>query len=664
MLFLHQLLPNYLLTRVQKKTGALTFGLMALGFLSAAAQPGATGSYQEDLQKARHDTDRINVIVNFCFDVVENNPDTVVLLCNQAMHFAAHVKDSSHHARIFQNLGIAYDIKNNLDSCLFFLHSARNIYKRMGLPLKESFIVNDIAIAYHYRGIYELALRTYYEALALRQPENDKKLLAQSFNNIGLLYRAKKDYSNAIRFFHHSLQLKKDINDVQGIINTSLNIGSCFQYSKNYDSAYYYAVATEALAIQHQKPNDITGAVGNKGTALKGLKQLAAAEPLLLRSLMEATANNNTSIRLTSLQGLGDVYFEQQQFGKALDHYKKGAALAGETGRWKEQLATFYENMANCYASMKQFDKAYACSRNYKSLQDTLLNEENSRHINEMNVLYETEQKQKQISQLSQDVTKGNIANRQSIKERNYLLLSSLLLLALLVVIFISYRNSRRKTARLNEQNSVIEKALADKEVLLKEIHHRVKNNMQIVSSLLDLQSISIKDAQAAEAMKEGKNRVQSMALIHQNLYQHDNLKGINARDYIAQLLTHLKDSYNVSQSAVKITTEIDDLTIDVDTMIPIGLMLNELITNVFKYAVPNNNNPELNIALQQKDNSLYLKVKDNGPGFAYPDDFKTTKTFGLKMVRAFAQKLKGTVGVNNQQGALIELYITKYKIT
>ena len=664
MLFLHQLLPSRFFSFLQKEVWAVIICLLATGFQYLPAQTVATGSLKEDLQKAKHDTDKINVIVNYCFDVVENNPDTVVLLCKQALQFAAGIKDSSHYARIYQNLGIAYDIKNNLDSCLFFLHASRNIYKRMGLPLKESFIVNDIAIAYHYRGIYEVALRTYYEALALRQQGNDKKLLAQSYNNIGLLYRAKKDYSNAIRFLHHSLQLKKDINDVQGMINTSLNIGSCFQYSKNYDSAYYYANATEALAIQHQKPNDITGAVGNKGSALKGLKQFAAAELLLIRSLKEATENNNSSIILTSLQGLGDIYFEQQQFGKALERYKQGANLAAQGGRWKEQQAVFYENMANCYAALKQFEEAYACSRNYKSIQDTLLNEENNRHINEMNVLYETEQKQKQISQLSQDVTKGNIANQQSIKERNYLLLSSLLLLTLLVVIFISYRNSRRKTARLNEQNSMIEKALADKEVLLKEIHHRVKNNMQIVSSLLDLQSISIKDTQAAEAMKEGKNRVQSMALIHQNLYQHDNLKGINAREYIGQLLTHLKDSYNVSSSSVKITTEIDDLNIDVDTMIPIGLMMNELITNVFKYAVPNNNNPELEIALQQKDDTLYLKVKDNGPGFAYPDDFKTTKTFGLKMVRAFAQKLKATVGVHNKQGALVELFITKYKIT
>lgn len=647
-----------------------SFGIKAIALLTAAIFffPGILPAQNKDLQallqKATHDTDKINVIVNYCFEVVENNPDTVMLLCNQALQFAAGVKDSAHHARIYQNLGIACDIRNNLDSCLFFLTMSRNIYKRMGLPVKESFVVNDMAIAYHYRGIYELALRKHYEALSLRQQANDKKLLAQSYNNIGLLYRAKKDYTNAIRFLHLSLHLKKDINDVQGIINTSLNIGSCFQYSKNYDSAYHYASITEGLAREQQKPDDITGAVCNKATALKGLKKFAEAEPLLLRSLKEATENNNTSIILTSLQGLGDVYFEQQQFSKALDRYREGAGIASQAGRWKEQLAVFYENMAGCYASLKQYSEAYTFSRKYKSLQDTLLNEENSRHINEMNVLYETEQKQKQISQLSQDITKGNIANRQSLKERNYLLLSSLLLLALLLVIFTSYRNSRRKTARLNEQNRVIEKALADKEVLLKEIHHRVKNNMQIVSSLLDLQSISIKDSQAAEAMKEGKNRVQSMALIHQNLYQHDNLKGINARDYIGQLLIHLKDSYNVSASAVEINTAIDDLNIDLDTMIPIGLMMNELITNVFKYAVPHAPAPQLDIVLQEKDNSLYLKIKDNGPGFTDPNDIKNTKSFGLKMVRAFAQKLKARLHIENNNGALVELFITKYKIT
>jgi len=620
-------------------------------------------NFQTTLQNAKHDTDKVNIIVNYCFEAVESNPDTVLLLCKQALQIAANIKDSSHHARIYQNMGIAFDIKDKLDSCLLFLNTARMIYKRMGLPIKESFIVNDIAIAYYYRGIYEVALRRHYEVLALRQQGNDKKLIAQSYNNIGLIYRAKKDYSNAVSFFRQSLLLKKEINDVQGVINTSMNIGSCFQFSKNYDSAYHYAVATEALARQHNKPEDITGAISNKGVALNGLKKYAEAEALLQQAMQQAKASNNTTILLTCLKGQGDVFYERQQFAKALQSYKSGAALAGEKERWKEQRAIFYEDMANCFAAQKDFANAYFFSGRYQALQDTLLNEENTRHINEMNVLYESEQKQKQIVQLNEDVNKGSMANLQSKKERNYLLLSSLLLLGLLAVIFISFRNSRIKSATLNEQNKVIEKALADKEVLLKEIHHRVKNNMQIVSSLLDLQSISIKDSEAAEAMKDGKNRVQSMALIHQNLYQQDNLKGINAKDYVGQLLMNLKDSYSNARHPVDIKTDIQDLNIDLDTMIPVGLILNELITNVFKYAVPLVQSPRLEIRLAEINNTLYIKVKDNGPGFAELADIKTAKTFGLKMVRAFAQKLKAKMEVENNQGAIVELFITKYKI-
>lgn len=186
---------------------------------------------------------------------------------------------------------------------------------------------------------------------------------------------------------------------------------------------------------------------------------------------------------------------------------------------------------------------------------------------------------------------------------------------------------------------------------------------MQIVSSLLDLQSISIKDVQASEAVKEGKNRVQSMALIHQNLYSEDNLKGIKAKQYIAKLLQNLCDSYNISNDKVKVTTDIEDLNLDVDTMIPIGLILNELLTNAFKYAFAGTVTGVLEIQLKQHDQCLQLRVKDNGPGFPAELDAKTTKSFGLRMIRAFAQKLKATLEISNDDGALVKLDIKKFAL-
>ncbi len=222
------------------------------------------------------------------------------------------------------------------------------------------------------------------------------------------------------------------------------------------------------------------------------------------------------------------------------------------------------------------------------------------------------------------------------------------------ISIFMLYKKQKNK-------NTIIQKQAANLEILMKEIHHRVKNNMQIVSSLLDLQSISIKDQHASDAVKEGKNRVQSMALIHQNLYSEDNLKGIKAKQYIGNLLQNLCDSYNISNDKVKIQSNIEDLNLDVDTMIPIGLILNELLTNAFKYAFNEKAAGVLEIYLTEKNKQLQLSVKDNGPGFPLELDAKTATSFGLRMIRAFAQKLKAEVEIKNQNGASVKINILKY---
>jgi two-component sensor histidine kinase len=228
-------------------------------------------------------------------------------------------------------------------------------------------------------------------------------------------------------------------------------------------------------------------------------------------------------------------------------------------------------------------------------------------------------------------------------------------LLLLGIVIFVLYRKQKKK-------NKIIQKQSSDLEVLMKEIHHRVKNNLQVVSSLLDLQSHTITDSQASAAVKEGKNRVQSMALIHQNLYSEGNIKGIMVKEYIHNLVKSLCDSYNITSDKVKVNANIDDLNLDVDTMIPLGLVLNELVSNSFKYAFKENHPGILDIQLQEKNEKLHLKVSDNGAGFPADMDVKSAKSFGLKMIRAFAQKLKATLDIYNNNGAVVEMEISKFK--
>jgi two-component sensor histidine kinase len=294
------------------------------------------------------------------------------------------------------------------------------------------------------------------------------------------------------------------------------------------------------------------------------------------------------------------------------------------------------------------------------SLKDSVLEQG---RVNTVLLLRENELKN---AELKKGMELAAAVNRESelkaaqlVKERNFrgvLVAGTGLLLSAGFGMLFLYTRQRKK-------NRVIQKQSADLQVLLKEIHHRVKNNLQVISSLLDLQSLTISDNQASEAVKEGKNRVQSMALIHQNLYSEDNLKGIRARDYIGNLLKSLCDSYNINPGNVKLHAEIDDLKLDVDTMIPLGLILNELVSNSLKYAFRDGSSGELSIILKEMNDQLFLKVKDNGTGF--PDGVNTaeSKSFGMKMIRAFAQKLKARLDIYNQDGANVEMHITKYNL-
>ncbi|MEO8399750.1 MAG: PAS domain S-box protein [Ignavibacteriaceae bacterium] len=193
--------------------------------------------------------------------------------------------------------------------------------------------------------------------------------------------------------------------------------------------------------------------------------------------------------------------------------------------------------------------------------------------------------------------------------------------------------------------------ALREKEVLLKEIHHRVKNNLQIVSSLLNLQSSYQVDERAGEVLKESQNRIQAMAIIHQKLYSTNNLVNINFQDYMKELTENLLSSYRLITSAVNLKLDIDEVSFGLDSAITLGLLINELISNSLKHAFPSKRNGNINIFLKNLvDNKFKLVISDDGVGF--PDDFDIEKrnTLGLSLVLSLVEQLNGTLELNRKK--------------
>ena len=207
-----------------------------------------------------------------------------------------------------------------------------------------------------------------------------------------------------------------------------------------------------------------------------------------------------------------------------------------------------------------------------------------------------------------------------------------------------------RDITERKEAEDNIRASLEEKKVLLREIHHRVKNNMQIISSLLNLQTRYIEDEKVVDILKESQNRVKSMAMIHETLYQSEGFAKIGFSGYVNNLVRYLLQSY-VDRDHVNIITDLDEVFLDIDTAIPCGLIINELVTNSLKHAFPNRNKGQIRIGLMQSVDKFILEVKDNGIGFPELLDFRRTETLGLQLINSLVMQLDGIIEIKNNNG-------------
>jgi len=223
------------------------------------------------------------------------------------------------------------------------------------------------------------------------------------------------------------------------------------------------------------------------------------------------------------------------------------------------------------------------------------------------------------------------------------------------IINFISAQHDITERKQAEEK---IKTSLKEKELMLREIHHRVKNNMQIISSLLNLQAQNIKDKESLEMFKESQNRVRSMALIHERLYQSKDFTRIDFADYVQGLISHVFTAYRVSPSPPTVKVDTKDMLLDINTAIPCGLIINELISNSMKHAFPDGRKGRLTVSMKRiNKKKIELMVSDTGIGFPEDIDFRNTNTLGLQLVITLVEQLDGTIELDRSKG-------TAFKIT
>ncbi len=564
------------------------------------------------------------------------------------------IKDEHHLVQSYKLYGIWHDVQSNFQVSLQYYDSGIQLAERLEDSKSMADISHNIGYLQQRNGNFEQSVEYFLQSMEKYLQVGDsvkwgsaQVSLANTYNKVGATDKAKKKY-------HDALTALRGLNAHQPVAQCLVGLGVLYSQSEQLDSA----IIMYEEAITHlDEMNDLRGSgiiQNNLGAIYIKKKRYDEAVRILNASMKKRTQFGDQKGMLSVLRNLSDAYKLSGNLDSALIYARSGYQQALQLND-KALTRDYAFELADIYAELGQYQKATGFYQQHIHLDDSLIGAERAKAVAEIEEQYNDEVKLRKISELE-------LQNQKTINQRNIMLSLAGILMIIIGFVIIYTLRSRKVNRILSAKNEQVSIALKDKEVLLKEIHHRVKNNLQTVSSLLSLQSRYLNE-EALEAMEEGRNRVKSMALIHQKLYQTDNLKGIILNEYVKNLVDGLIASYGMSTDELKVNLDVDPINLDVDSAIPLGLILNELVSNTFKYAFTESKEKQLSIAIKKASDAIHLKIADNGVGL--PEDFdpKQSKSFGLKLVQTLAHKLDAEMTIANSNGTMIDMEIKKYQL-
>ncbi len=502
--------------------------------------------------------------------------------------------------------------------------------------------VHDALAKFNLRAArYPEAVSETFKAIEIREDLGDRKGLATSLIDLADVYWYYQRFSEGIKYGQMAVEKVVELGPSEELASAYKILSECYLELPDYHKALSYI--NQCIDIKRSlnyTDIQLASAINSRGNVFKYLEQYDNALKDYSKVLEVCkTADYQICMRASSAN-IGHVYLLMQEYAKAIPYKLQSIEIQKQTGQI-QQMAENTLHLSQAYAGLGNFAEAYRYFVKLDSIKSIEHLQALDALTNELGVKYETEKKEEAIRSLESRVYFQKLS----------LLLGAALLLVSLVAVLMFFRLNKRLSAR-NEEN----------EILLREIHHRVKNNLQILSSLLSLQTDHLVDASALHAITEGKNRVESMGMIHQHLYSENNLSSVDMKKYLYELSRYLEDSFSSNEQQIAIREEIHYREMDVDFAIPLGLIINELVTNAVKYAFPTNHSGEVTIRLNEENEKLRLEVSDQGKGHLSLDKKSFSTSFGTMLVKTLSKKLKGEISLDLQQGYRTIINFSRFK--
>lgn len=539
------------------------------------------------------------------------------------------------------------------DSSLYYFSQALEYYESVQNREREADLIVEIGETYRNNDVPDRAMDYFIQAVRIYDSLQLLNPIADTYNRMADLVMRQNDYPKAEQYLSNIDELLRSSPYPPALAHRWMNQGRIYNSKFLFDSAilcHQRAIDLfDSLKMYHDKGR----AMHNRANSLRELKRYDEAMELCQEALTIPELSANLKSRIFTILLIADIYRGVGQLKKSIAYGLQGLSLA-ETYGFLDRKRVALKYLSQVYELKHRYDSAYYYHKLYTNLMADIFDKDIYEQVNRMNTLYETEKKEQTITlqQANLEAREATIALQRS--RQNQLFYGIGFSIIIGSILLIAYVQKNRTAKLLSTQKEEIEKQNKEKETLLKEIHHRVKNNLQVISSLLNMQSRKMKDSEAKVAVREGQSRIKSMSLIHQKLYSEGNLSRINMKEYMDDLCGFLFKSYKANDQ-ILLKVESEDILLDVDTAVPLGLIINELITNALKYAFPKKIDGCISLQLINKAEGLSLEIADTGIGL--PVGYDQKQSMGMRLVHILVEQLNGKLEIENKSGAVFTIH-------
>ncbi len=686
--------------------------LELMGAISMEAQdvPGAQTYYWRLMQLARGAKDLRGVANAFlllartCSGSRADSAKQLSLLRN-SLQLYWQLGDKGMQAELIRNLADLHQSHGQYRLALTELEEARRLEETP--PVGSPHYVYDLmAHVYQQLGNYGDAVRCSLESIRKAQAVRDTSRIQTFYMRLGWLYFDLGEWEEGIAYMKKGGYVFQQFKQTDRVISTAEVVTDGLIHQKKYREALQFArraLEEVSAAEKLQPPNLVSQTAAARMLARTHFYNgyYPQAERYFTRYLQ--LLGQKVSFPLEWSQAYADVgtfYLQVGKLSKAEQFLKKALSLREQLGNKAFfQIRDIHYQLYRLDSLRGNFKSALTHYQQYKLFNDSIFNRFKGRQIASLRVQFDTEKKEHTLRLKDQNIkllTRQSQLQQATLRQeqllRNLTLAGAALLALLLAVIYNRYRLKRRsnslleahqreihqKNVRLSQllaekESLLVQKdgllsekdlLLLEKEWLLKEIHHRVKNNLQVVMSLLSSQAASLHDEAAILAIQESQHRVQAMALIHQKLYQAEGVARIEMQAYIEEVVAYLRNFYCRPQP-IDLQVSVDPIELDVTQAVPLGLIINEALTNAFKYAFPGGQRGSIRLAFHRTAPATYqLCIEDSGLGLPPGYDPSRSHSLGMTLMYGFSEQIGGQLTVTNRNGLSIKLVFAEEQIS